>query len=1794
MRRLLNTVVLFFCILGASLWAMQSFVSSWEPRLLSALERRAGNVFHARVQIDSISVAFLHRLRLNNVQVWDTEKPSHLILRASDISLTLSLVDVPRALWRRRPLEAIGLISLNTPWVRGSPDILKNWPASGSEPKRWPIFFKLAWEHGTLQWMDPSAPHGTWTLYKSDGAFSVRGPSIRFTASGSLEQAEIVQVQLARLGRHWSAQAAITNGDASTTLALAQKLSAKPLDLSSCTVSGRYHLSVQLGGSTWPPQPASVADRLRKASLSFEGVQLRFRPSDLVLHLQGRLTADPHRLLANGLMITMGPNRIHLSGSLSPLGPTGRWNASAETRDFDLASLSAFSIQPDLLRGRGDAQLLIEGPLRDPQLTLHAKVPAGEFAHRSFQDGLIHWRYQSHRLELVKSQVHMLDGQIHLKGMASKTESDISVTGENLALSQVLPERFNGALDGRLHFAGAFHGPIDNGRTSGSFWINNFAWGSSAPTNLKGEMEITPRRFQAHASSEDSKTRLTLEGTTEENEMALDRLELHLPQGASLIAQARLDKDRRLQGTLDAENVNLASDINLLRRKLPGLKGQASAHAELSGTWEEPVLKGDLMAPSLTLNNVPLGKASASFLYKPGRLSFPSFKMEPGISGNLDYKIGSIPVWDLHVTAQGAPAATAGAYLMPRTSWTGSLSGQLTVHADEGLQGKGRVLWENGALGPWPLTRAETSFIFLPGSLTLQKMSCVSSSGTVNLEGHASWKVPKPGEAVSAVRFQAKGEALSPQDGTLWKVPLEATGDVHPADNWNGQADLRAPTVSVRQRTTDGARMHLAWDRQSLQWTNTEWGKQWTSNGSLLFGKQSPSVQARLQARRVPLTEWSQELKGWLSGICTWRGTLDHPTAEFSINLETASWRAIRFQSTVKGQWTAARLPLTIDATTDQGGQLHFQGGYDPAARDVQGTLSLAKLPLHPLGESFSLPRTLEGRADGTFTVRGPIDRPSFTGHLEGGPVVYGSNVANPFKLETFSFDLTAQPSPERYNGLRLTIMEGLAKTREERIRLNPGSFVDLVRDAREAKIQAGLEIRNLHLGVFTLFGGLDLQGLWQIRPEGIAVRGDLHTRSLFINDYELEEGLVSVDYYNNVLQFHPAARSPALMTGTVDFRQAPQLHFTDFFISGRDHQRLELTGDIGPSLWDFRMAGHGLDMGTLGGLAGFPYPVNGTADLSIRGTGDAAHPYAEGTIDLRQGSVLGLSFRNGASAFAWQDDRITFTRLILSDPDRYTLSGTGVFPLSTASGKKKGSDRTVNFSLRLQDSNLGLLQSISNQVKKANGDVQALVQITGTADQPHLRGSARIIDGDITGSHYFKRLHDLNMAADFEGDELVIHELRGQSGEGKILIAGKIAFAGLTPRAYDLHGDVVSRKGIQVQIPELAIPESPLAKRFRFLTISSYGDVKGHVIFKGPAETPAFSGEALITNGHFSFPPSHKNPPPPALMEWFRRIAWDVNLKFQDGAWFENELVEANLNGNLHLKGPSDRLRVDGGMDITEGQFSYLGVDFAIRSARYDVRSSDSDQGILNTPYVRGIAESQVQAVDTVSGQAGGGTGNRLDVNDTITLTIDYAPVDQIKPRFASATNPTLSQEKLLARVTQIDTGNLSPQERNYLFQQQMVRLIDTSLATPLAKRLLKPTGLVDTVRVSRIINPTTITPPETAGATAQQQTSTNLLANTKYTFEKNLSSRISLGYGVRFVEETVPDTLQNKLDLINDVELSYRWFKNVYVRGVFDLPNSSNPAFLPERRITIEPRLRFGWWGNTNKGKEKKTPTK
>jgi hypothetical protein len=75
-----------------------------------------------------------------------------------------------------------------------------------------------------------------------------------------------------------------------------------------------------------------------------------------------------------------------------------------------------------------------------------------------------------------------------------------------------------------------------------------------------------------------------------------------------------------------------------------------------------------------------------------------------------------------------------------------------------------------------------------------------------------------------------------------------------------------------------------------------------------------------------------------------------------------------------------------------------------------------------------------------------------------------------------------------------------------------------------------------------------------------------------------------------------------------------------------------------------------------------------------------------------------------------------------------------------------------------------------------------------------------------------------------------------------------------------------------------------------------------------------------------------------------------------------------------------------------------------------------------------------------------------------------------------------------------------------------------------------------------------------------------------TKYSLEKSLNDRTSLGYSVTL------DEIQNQMNLRQELELSYRWTKNIFLKGLYQIP-TNNPFMQYEKRISIEQQWRFGF---------------
>ena len=266
-------------------------------------------------------------------------------------------------------------------------------------------------------------------------------------------------------------------------------------------------------------------------------------------------------------------------------------------------------------------------------------------------------------------------------------------------------------------------------------------------------------------------------------------------------------------------------------------------------------------------------------------------------------------------------------------------------------------------------------------------------------------------------------------------------------------------------------------------------------------------MSGQIDAQDLDLARWhglfcisgERTCPGLLSGHFSLHGPiLEDPLIDFTARVKNGLWRAFKFQSSLTGTWKKTGLdPVVLDGTLLTGGQFHFQGRVSLAEQTASGSLDLTQIDLKPIGESLAFPHPLENKANGTLTVSGPLNQLHFAGHVDGGALVYGSETANPFRLQSYVMDLKLEPAPNAPTITRLSVTQALVKTQEEEIRLNPGSYIDFAGPG-EAQMRIGTEIRNLHLGVFTLFGGSGYQRHLADQAAGVCPSGrSLHALAL-------------------------------------------------------------------------------------------------------------------------------------------------------------------------------------------------------------------------------------------------------------------------------------------------------------------------------------------------------------------------------------------------------------------------------------------------------------------------------------------------------------------------------------------------------------------------------------------------------------------------------------------------------------------------------------------------------------------------
>ncbi len=206
---------------------------------------------------------------------------------------------------------------------------------------------------------------------------------------------------------------------------------------------------------------------------------------------------------------------------------------------------------------------------------------------------------------------------------------------------------------------------------------------------------------------------------------------------------------------------------------------------------------------------------------------------------------------------------------------------------------------------------------------------------------------------------------------------------------------------------------------------------------------------------------------------------------------------------------------------------------------------------------------------------------------------------------------------------------------------------------------------------------------------------------------------------------------------------------------------------------------------------------------------------------------------------------------------------------------------------------------------------------IGGTVEAPQIAGGAQLAGGEF--EDYGQGIHVDRLAATIraDGQTVRIASFTGRAGPGTIGASGTVG---------------VLAPGLPVDLTITARNARPLASD----TLSA--DIDADLTVKGPAASLAAGGKIRIRRADLSIPsslpasvavlkvsrPGDKPPPPPGPPT---SIALDLTIDAPGQIFIRGRGVDAEMAGNLRIRGTSTQPQVGGGLNMRRGTVSVAGT---------------------------------------------------------------------------------------------------------------------------------------------------------------------------------------------------------------------------------------------------------------------------
>ena len=236
----------------------------------------------------------------------------------------------------------------------------------------------------------------------------------------------------------------------------------------------------------------------------------------------------------------------------------------------------------------------------------------------------------------------------------------------------------------------------------------------------------------------------------------------------------------------------------------------------------------------------------------------------------------------------------------------------------------------------------------------------------------------------------------------------------------------------------------------------------------------------------------------------------------------------------------------------------------------------------------------------------------------------------------------------------------------------------------------------------------------------------------------------------------------------------------------------------------------HNVDVASTAALAGFDYPVTGTADASLQLSGTRTNPLVQGHIHAVNASAYGEAIEKVDADLQVADNETALTNIQLTHQDA-TVTGSAAYTPAT---------RSFRLDLSGKDFDLARVRQFHIEHLPIDGRADFTLQGSGTLDAPQLNANVHVrdltLDRELSGG--------LDLQAVTQGHDL---HITGQSHltRGSLTLDGNV----------DIQQDYPAKVTVQMEHVDL----DALWRAYLGQQLTGHSAVGGTVVMQGPLRYP-------------------------------------------------------------------------------------------------------------------------------------------------------------------------------------------------------------------------------------------------------------------------------------------------------------------------------------------------------------------